>query len=130
QTSPQEVYVGYDSYTAILVLDSPGSNGVGDLVTPREQGTKKKFLGHRSYSGPFWHSEEPHGSCTKKGWLLLFAMAPWERLKFILVTYLLYSQEKTQKTRIITNSRAGERSHFLRNSTKNKVKANVTTRKL
>ncbi|KAJ8983846.1 hypothetical protein NQ317_016451 [Molorchus minor] len=40
--------------------------------------------------------------------LLLFAMAPWERLKFILVTHLLYSPEKTQKTRDITNSRAGE----------------------
>ncbi|KAJ8979500.1 hypothetical protein NQ317_007683 [Molorchus minor] len=54
-------------------------------------------------------SEEPHGSCTRKGWLLLlFAMAPWERLKFILVTHLLYSPEKTQKTRNITNSRAGE----------------------
>ncbi|KAJ8979564.1 hypothetical protein NQ317_012953 [Molorchus minor] len=35
-------------------------------------------------------------------------MAPWERLKFILVTHLLYSPEKTQKTRNITNSRAGE----------------------
>ncbi|KAJ8976074.1 hypothetical protein NQ317_007582 [Molorchus minor] len=45
----------------------------------------------------------------EKGWLLLlFAMAPWERLKFILVTHLLYSPEKTQKTRDITNSRAGE----------------------
>ncbi|KAJ8969093.1 hypothetical protein NQ317_016780 [Molorchus minor] len=54
-------------------------------------------------------SEEPHGSCTRKGWLLLlFAMAPGERLKFILVTHLLYSPEKTQKTRDITNSRAGE----------------------
>ncbi|KAJ8956040.1 hypothetical protein NQ317_009736 [Molorchus minor] len=54
-------------------------------------------------------SEEPHGSCTRKGWLLLlFGMAPWERLKFILVTHLLYSPEKTQKTRDITNSRAGE----------------------
>ncbi|KAJ8978338.1 hypothetical protein NQ317_011461 [Molorchus minor] len=57
----------------------------------------------------FRASEEPHGSCTRKGWLLLlFAMAPWERLKFILVTHLLYSPEKTQKTRDITNSRAGE----------------------
>ncbi|KAJ8971765.1 hypothetical protein NQ317_004695 [Molorchus minor] len=54
-------------------------------------------------------SEEPHGSCTRKGWLLLLlAMAPWERLKFILVTHLLHSPEKTQKTRNITNSRAGE----------------------
>ncbi|KAJ8971871.1 hypothetical protein NQ317_014147 [Molorchus minor] len=57
-------------------------------------------------------SEEPHGSCTRKGWLLLlFAMVPWERLKFILVflvSHLLYSPEKTQKTRDITNSRAGE----------------------
>ncbi|KAJ8958091.1 hypothetical protein NQ317_019001 [Molorchus minor] len=54
-------------------------------------------------------SEEPHGSCARKGWLLLlFAMAPWERLKIILVTHLLYSPEKTQKTRNITNSRAGE----------------------
>ncbi|KAJ8980746.1 hypothetical protein NQ317_011395 [Molorchus minor] len=53
-------------------------------------------------------SEEPHGSCARKGWPLLFAMAPWERLKFILVTHLLYSPEKTQKTRNITNSRAGE----------------------
>ncbi|KAJ8971118.1 hypothetical protein NQ317_007666 [Molorchus minor] len=35
-------------------------------------------------------------------------MAPWERLKFILVTHLLYSPEKTQKTRDITNFRAGE----------------------
>ncbi|KAJ8973652.1 hypothetical protein NQ317_002926 [Molorchus minor] len=35
---------------------------------------------------------------------------PWRpgRLKFILVTHLLYSPEKTQKTRDITNSRAGE----------------------
>ncbi|KAJ8984094.1 hypothetical protein NQ317_012750 [Molorchus minor] len=32
----------------------------------------------------------------------------WERLKFILVTHLLYNPEKTQKTRNITNSRAGE----------------------
>ncbi|KAJ8965352.1 hypothetical protein NQ317_012859 [Molorchus minor] len=54
-------------------------------------------------------SEEPHGSYTRKGWLLLlFAMAPWERLKFILVMHLLNSPEKTQKTRDITNSRAGE----------------------
>ncbi|KAJ8975120.1 hypothetical protein NQ317_003602 [Molorchus minor] len=35
-------------------------------------------------------------------------MGPWERLKFILVTHLLNSPEKTQKTRNITNSRAGE----------------------
>ncbi|KAJ8955209.1 hypothetical protein NQ317_001033 [Molorchus minor] len=54
-------------------------------------------------------SEESHGSCTRKGWLLLlFTMAPWERLKFILVTHLLYSPEKNQKTRDITNSRASE----------------------
>ncbi|KAJ8979446.1 hypothetical protein NQ317_006760 [Molorchus minor] len=53
-------------------------------------------------------SEEPHSSCTRKGWLLLFAITPWERFKFILVTHLLYSPEKTQKTQNITNSRAGE----------------------
>ncbi|KAJ8975886.1 hypothetical protein NQ317_011357 [Molorchus minor] len=54
-------------------------------------------------------SEEPHGSCARKRWLLLlFTMAPWERLRFILVTHLLYSPEKTQKNRNITNSRAGE----------------------
>ncbi|KAJ8975010.1 hypothetical protein NQ317_010111 [Molorchus minor] len=41
-----------------------------------------------------------------------YYLAPWERLKFILVTHLLYSPEKTQKTRDITNSRAGER-HFI-----------------
>ncbi|KAJ8941212.1 hypothetical protein NQ317_016121 [Molorchus minor] len=61
--------------------------------------------------------EEPHGSCTRKGWLLLlFAMAPRERLKFILVTHLLYSPEKTQKTRNITNSRAGEANLTLRHT--------------
>ncbi|KAJ8971491.1 hypothetical protein NQ317_013130, partial [Molorchus minor] len=52
---------------------------------------------------------EPHGSCARKGWLLLsFAMVSWEPLKFILVTHLLYSPEKTRKTRNITNSRVDE----------------------
>ncbi|KAJ8980206.1 hypothetical protein NQ317_002219 [Molorchus minor] len=50
-----------------------------------------------------------HPKTERKGWLLLlFAMASWERLKFILETHLLYSPEKTQKTRNITNSRTGE----------------------
>ncbi|KAJ8978804.1 hypothetical protein NQ317_014274, partial [Molorchus minor] len=52
---------------------------------------------HEGWDGLFCSEpfEEPHGSCARKGWLLLlFAMAPWERLKFILVTHLHYSREK------------------------------------
>ncbi|KAJ8973153.1 hypothetical protein NQ317_017926 [Molorchus minor] len=55
-------------------------------------------------------SEEPHSACARKEWLLLlFNMAPWKQLRFILITHLLYTPEKTRrKTRNITNSSAGE----------------------
>ncbi|KAJ8972803.1 hypothetical protein NQ317_014860 [Molorchus minor] len=76
------------------------------LCSPRSTASP---ISRTSYNFNVSSSEEPHSSCTRKGWLLLlFAVAPWERLKFILVTHLLYSPEKTQKTRDITNSRAGE----------------------